>query len=635
MIGLSFIIGLAFSWERWGNPLVDCGREMNQPLRLAQGQMLYSDVRHIYGPLSPYVNAWLYEIFGASLWVLYADGIFTAILIIGLVYLLSRKLMEPVASGAAALSVMWLCAFKPAGNYILPYTYSALHGCALGLASLALLVLFVERCDKSRTQHGGELSEASETEAGMGFSVQLAKTKSVAIPVVFAGVAAGLATLAKTEMGLAAVCAGIIAVALTGYPNMRRVFGLGALFVMPAAALVCGVYGYITARVGWHTIAEESFLFLRNLPPELVFFNKRVSGFDQPLLSIGQIIGSALRTSALAMIIATVSLLITKRRNPIEPAPARAAEFSVSDAGHASYPQIWAMLAGSILLFVLMPLFGALNWERGPYVAMPILLVVLIGAEINRYRRQKAEGSPTSQTIVFVVIGVYALASLARVILRVRSGGAYSSYLVPASVILFTYAWAHSLARLFRDRDAGHLASKIGVAIILADVVLTAGLLSFRYRDRNTFFLNTDRGTMVAVPDLGQAMNEAISFVKRETAEGESIAIMPEGTSLNFFTGRPNPLREEITTPGYLDRKGEERAIQQLIKSNTRFVFVANRATWEFGPQEFGRDYCTTLMKWINQNFDQVAMFGPDHNPSLSIGDKTFFIRAYRKRAAA
>ena len=78
LIAVSFMIGLAVSWQRWGNPLVDCGREMNQPLRLAAGQMLYSDVRHIYGPLSPYLNALLYRIFGPSLGVLYADGIFTA-----------------------------------------------------------------------------------------------------------------------------------------------------------------------------------------------------------------------------------------------------------------------------------------------------------------------------------------------------------------------------------------------------------------------------------------------------------------------------------------------------------------------------------------------------------------------------
>ena len=160
LIAVSFIFGLAVSWERWGNPLVDCGREMNQPLRLAHGEMLYSDVRHIYGPLSPYVNALLYRIFSPSLGVLYADGIFTAIVILALVYWLARRLMGRVPAAAATLSVMWLCAFKQAGNYILPYSYSALHGCALGLLSLGLLVRFV---DRQREPDSGIKSRVTES----------------------------------------------------------------------------------------------------------------------------------------------------------------------------------------------------------------------------------------------------------------------------------------------------------------------------------------------------------------------------------------------------------------------------------------------------------------------------------------
>jgi hypothetical protein len=231
-------------------------------------------------------------------------------------------------------------------------------------------------------------------------------------------------------------------------------------------------------------------------------------------------------------------------------------------------------------------------------------------------------------------VSVYALASLARVILRVRSGGAYSSYLLPASVIIFTYAWAYPFAEMFREPKSGRFARNIAVGLILADVVLTAGLLSYRYRDKNTYALKTDRGTMLAVPDLGEAMNQAISFIKRETAEGDAVAVLPEGTSLSFFTDRPNPLREEITTPGYLDAAGEERAIQQLVRSNTRLVLVTNRATSEFGPRVFGRDYCQTLMQWIEQNFEECAILGPDHDPNQQIGDKTFFIRAYRKKGA-
>lgn len=625
LIAASFIFGLAVSWERWGNPLVDCGREMNQPLRLARGEMLYSDVRHIYGPLSPYINALLYRVFGPSLTVLYADGIFTAIVILAAVYWLSRRLMGRVQAAATTLSVMWLCAFKQAGNYVLPYSYSALHGCALGLVSLALLVYFLEqREEREAKADGAAITAGPASPAG-----------HAALWLALAGAAAGLAILAKTEMGLAAVSAGVIAVALSGYPNLRRAMTLGAIFLTPCAILILGVYAYIASRVGWHSLTHESLLFFRHLPPELVYFNKRVSGFDQPLQSIASIIGAGVRVSALAAVVGTVSMLLTWRKGDRAPGHVPLADLSrVSDAGRATYAMIWVLLAASLFI-VVVPFAGPLHFEKGPYLAMPLLLVGMIGWEFARYRKQSSNGSVNSQTIIILILAVYALASLARVILRVRSGGAYSSYLLPASVIMFTYAWVHPFASIFRKADTRRLARNIAVALILLDVAITTGLLSFKFRDRNTYALNTDRGTIVAIPDLGLSIDEAISFIKRETAPGEPVAVMPEGTSLNFFTDRPNPLREEITTPGYLDREGEERAIRQLIQSGTRLVLVANRATSEFGPEAFGRDYCQTLMQWIEQNFEACAIFGRDHNPNQQIGDKTFFIRAYRKRAVS
>ena len=339
--------------------------------------------------------------------------------------------------------------------------------------------------------------------------------------------------------------------------------------------------------------------------------------------------------SALAAVVGTLSMLLTWRKGDRAKGAVPLADLSrVSDAGRASYAMIWVVFAASLFI-VVVPFAGALNFEKGPYLAMPLLLIWLIGREFVRYRKQSSNEGVHTRTIIILVLAVYALASLARVILRVRSGGAYSSYLLPASVIMFTFAWVHPFANLFRKVDTQRLARKLAVALMLLDVAITAGLLSFKFRDRNTYAVDTDRGTIIAIPDLGQSIDEAITFIKRETAPGEPVAVMPEGTSLNFFTDRPNPLREEITTPGYLDHEGEERAIRQLIQSNTRLVLVANRATSEFGPEAFGRDYCQTLMQWIEQNFEACAIFGRDHNPNQQIGDKTFFIRAYKKRAVS
>jgi hypothetical protein len=439
--------------------------------------------------------------------------------------------------------------------------------------------------------------------------------------------------LAKTEMGLAALSAGIVTIALAGYPSVKRAISLGLVFSLPAAILVFVVYGYIACRVGWLILSHDSLLFFRYLPPELVYFNKRVSGFDQPLQSIASILGATVRVSALAAVVGTVSVLFTWRKRGVATSKVALSDLSgVSDAGRASYVQIWMLFVLSLLL-VVVPFAGALNFEKGPYLAMPILLIALIGIEVAKQLRQPTGQPLKTQTIIVLVFAVYALASLARIILRVRSGGAYSSYLLPASVIMFTYAWVNPFADLFRKANTRSLARNIAIALLMLDVAITASLLSFRFRDRNTSPIRTERGTIISIPDLGRAINDAIAFVNRETSPGEPIAVMPEGTSINFFTDRPNPLREEITTPGYLNHESEERAIRQLEESNTRFVFVANRATSEFGAEAFGKDYCKSLMSWIEQNFEPCAIFGVDHDLNQQIGDKTFFIRAYRKRS--
>jgi 4-amino-4-deoxy-L-arabinose transferase-like glycosyltransferase len=629
----SFLFGVAFSWQRWGNPLVDCGREMNQPLRLANGEMLYSDVRHIYGPLSPYLNSLLYRIFGASLTVLYGSGIVSAILILTLCYWLARQLMNRWAATAATLSVMWLCAFKQAGNYFLPYSYSALHGCALGMITLALLVLTIP---KRQPLEGEDVSTVEELQGGKipqpasGFD----NTKISALrisPLFLAGVFAALTLLAKTEMGIAAIAVGLIATALLGFPDWRRSFALISRFFIPAAIIIAVVYGLILNKVGWYTFAHESYLLLQNVPPELVYFNKRMSGFDRPVESIISILAALIRTILLVVAVSAISQLITRKKSD----QGSFSHVAISESGRARVALLWLVLLFSIGSMIFLSFAGVMEWDSGPYLAMPILLIGLLIPATNRYLKEIAQqGFANRHTLLLIIIATYSLASLARVILRVRSGGAYSSYLLPTSVILFTYILAYQFSSLVKEDHARILARNIFIGLILADAIITSGLLAYRYRSRNDYPLVTQRGTILAVQDLGKAFDQAMQFINRETLPGEPVAVLPEGTSLLFFTSRTNPLREEITTPGFLDTAGEERAIRRLTETNTRYILIANRATSEFGATIFGRDYCQNLMEWIKANYAESAVFGPEGNRNFQIGDKVFFIKAYRKKTA-
>ena len=594
----AFLCGLAASWQRWGGPLIDCGREMNQPLRLASGEQLYSDVRHIYGPLSPYLHAALYRLLDPTLGVLYADGILSAAAILALVYGLSRRIMSPIASATATLSVMWLCAFKPAGNYFLPYSFNALHGTVLGLLALAMLAAIIES------------DRHSDSRASTHFAL--------------AGIVSGLSILAKTELGLGAIAAGVVASVLSGGGHPGRQVRHLLIFLAGAIAVVACGYGVVIAHIGIAPLVGDSWLLWYNVPPGLKHYNEWVSGLDHPVRSVTRMTIALAKVGALAAILAAISQLVARRQGRAGAAPAD------SPIARLVMPSPTRALLVAVAILAVLGITTGFDWDKGPYLAMPFLLAGLVWME--RRRLNDPDAHRATRARLLILYAAFALVCLSRMILHVRSGGAYGSFLGPMSMVLFTYLWAEPFGDWLEASGAGRAGATIAVALILIDLVATAGILAHRYRTRYQTPIVTSRGTLIAEHDVGQAWNEALVFIAARTQPSDFVAVMPEGTSLDFMSGRRNPLREEIVTPGYLDGPNEARAIRQLEASDAPLVLITNRATREFGATAFGLDYAQEMMRFIESRYEPCAMFGPKKDPSLQIGDRPFFIRAYCRR---
>src|SRR5262245_59373694 len=145
-----FVVMLAASWQRWTQPLIDHGREMNLPTRILAGERIYSDVQVLYGPFAPHFNALLYGIFGIHLSVLKAAGAVCAILILLMIYRLACALMSEWESFLVACLALVACALKSTANYIQPYAYAALYGLVFALGSLVATVSYVKRRSESR-----------------------------------------------------------------------------------------------------------------------------------------------------------------------------------------------------------------------------------------------------------------------------------------------------------------------------------------------------------------------------------------------------------------------------------------------------------------------------------------------------
>ena len=392
----SLAAGLVASWQRWGNPLVDSGRELNVPLRLFDGERLYSEVGYIYGPFSPYVNASLYRIFHPSMWILWGHGIVSTVIILGMAYWIARQITGRFPATLACVAITWVCALKSQGNYMMAYAFGGLDGSTFVLATTILLIVF-------------------------------SRKKSPSL-ILCAGFAAALAVLSKTEFGGAAIITGIVAASLAGYPRIRNVIIWLGLFLTAAVGLPALVFCLFATRVGWSTLTHDSHLFFGHVPWQLMYFNGQRFGFSHPWHSLGLMIASLVRLIAFGGLVVSVSYLIEMRKP----------DFSRGMALTRSW--IVATFLISLLGFVVS---GIGLSDLGPFMPMPFLLLVPVAGGVAAFLRAQRDGLEAAQIQAgtMVIIAASAFGSLARIILRVSTGGALSSFILPGSVILFVYIW--------------------------------------------------------------------------------------------------------------------------------------------------------------------------------------------------
>lgn len=583
-----FAAMLAVSWRRWTSPIADSGREMDLPLRLLEGEWLYRDVHYIYPPLAPYLNSLLYRLFGAHLDILHAAGIVCSILIAMLCYRIARRLLDPFESAMATIAVVIFCIFKPAGNMIQPYAFAALYACVFALGVLLLTLRFAESLRK----------------------VELA----------LAGLLIGLAAITKQEFAIAGAVTVTAALIYLYRAEIKTLISNLAIAALPAAMITFPVYGWLIWNLGWQTIVEDCHLFYTHLPASLVYYNSQRTGLDRPLLSLVQMIGgAAVATAALSFVV-----MFSDRKRKLM-------KMSV------------ILFAGSFAVIAITRLAAGKQWDGSPLRALPFLLAGLLFVSLrNTQESDVPDGSrirnpqPAILNRALVIIAAYSLAILARVALRVPSGGAFGGFFLPTSLILFCYVFWQMLPAAVgswtEDEASVRRARLIARALLLVTILAAAVTFGIRYRKNFDYEISVERGHLFAPKVTGNEIGQALQFIRQFTHPGEAVAVLPEGSDLAFLIDRRMPLRHQILIPGLMSERDEQSAINRLQRDAVRYVLIVNRPMREFGLEAFGRDFYRQLGDFIDTNYQLVKVCWQSQTANPEIGDASFFIKIYERK---
>ena len=218
---------------KWSDPLIDSGREWIVPDALARGRVLYRDVVYWFGPLTPYLHAAFFRVFGSGFGTLALAGALAAAATLAVLFAAVSRVADRAAAALwTALAIPALVFMPNAGGAILGMGYRIWHAAALSLLALLLA-----------GDGGGRGARAG-----------------------WAGVAAALAGLCRVEWGLAALAAGALVLVRRrrpGEPPAPLLALLGAF-----AAVSGAVWGFFLAKAGARALLVDQPVFLLHIPKE-------------------------------------------------------------------------------------------------------------------------------------------------------------------------------------------------------------------------------------------------------------------------------------------------------------------------------------------------------------------------------
>ena len=562
--GLVVVLGAAIvmlwlSWGKWPDVLVDFGRELYVPWMLAEGKVLYRDLMYFNGPLSPYLNALWFVLFGTSLRTLVWVNLALLATMMLVMYLVLRSASSSFAAFVASLVFIFLFAFSQyVGignyNYVCPYSHEATHGMFLSWVVLACLSAH------ARSQRIGWVAGA--------------------------GLASGLVFLTKPELFIAVTAASVTALGLWGWlvkPDFSRAIRAIGIFVASLLVPLFVSYAMLSIRLpwpeagigilgGWWHIWDSR---ISGLP-----FYRHGMGMDVPLVNLGKMFVVA-GLYAAPLIPATILTTFSRRNRTAIP------------------------LAG--VVFAGVAIVAWRFWQHLPWfdLGRPLPLFMVIAGStmawaVARHRQDKYVSALVLIVFSFVISGKMLLNS------RLYH---YGFVLAMPSMLVLVLALLDWIPAVIK-RAGGQQIVFYAAALTVLIVIMTwhANLSGKRYGLKRVAL---GKGADAFLADSrGEAVKLAVNWLNRHTQQHDTLAVLPEGVMINYLTRRQNPTPIVNLMPPEMFMFGEDRILRAFQEAPPTYIALVHKDTSEYGFRFFGKDYGQSIEKWLMQNYRPVQLIG-------------------------
>ena len=573
---------LRLSWFKWPDVLVDYGRELYVPWQITQGKVLYADINHLYGPLSHYFNALLFQIFGTGISTLAYFNIVITILITSIIYTLIKSSFGDLIATIAGICFLVIFAFSQYTgysnyNFICPYSHEITYGIFLFFLALFILKKYLVEPSLIYT-------------ALIGFIL-------------------GLIFLTKVEIFIAAFISflsGFIFIFWQLKPLYPRKYLLNLIlfFFLPIILFFIYFSLHMPLIDAFNSIiASYRNIFIDTLANNIYY--QHISGFDNPSQSISLMIKYTFGYLIFFIFIGLISYLFTR--------------LSQKKLAYG----IIVIISALIILFIFFGLFP-INWIAiaRPY---PVFILLLLSFLINNLIKNREDKILVAQYLPFVLLVLFSLLLLLKMILNVRLYHYGFALAMPASLVMIILLLYYLPALISRWGNKTVFMGFTGLFIFLALLFYFNKTMHFYYA--KNYPISEGRDRFLTFSNPGLIVNEALGQISKLMSANDTLVVMPDGVMLNYLSRKRNPSRYFEFTPNFVEATGEEKIINEFSLNPPSFIILSKKDTSEHGAKYFGANYAHNIYSWIINNYDKVSALG---DPTLTGEDYGIII--YKKK---
>ena len=202
-----------------------------------------------------------------------------------------------------------------------------------------------------------------------------------------------------------------------------------------------------------------------------------------------------------------------------------------------------------------------------------------------------------------IMLSIFAFLSCFRVNLLLLQ----MSHSIYLSIIPLLVCWIYFISSQNKYILEFNIKRNISITLIFFSIINAFVLIKAKHVIYSK--LQTAKGDIATVKSHVSVFKNSIDWINENTTVLDSVVMLPEGTMINFFTGRKTHNMYYHLIPNHIKAIGEDKIVNAFNHNKPDYFLLNNSNYSNYGADYICKDFGVRICGFINENYTLVKKF--------------------------